>query len=167
VSSIRQANGLSSDSLWVGQALTIPGGQSGSGGTWTGSNGSSSSLSQSDIDLLAHLVSAEAGGESYTGQVAVAATVLNRLRDARYPKTIAGIIYEYSWGAYQYTPVQDGRINLMPVASAYTAAQEAAGGSDPSGGANGFYNPVVAEPGNWVMSQPVTAVIGNHIFFRS
>lgn len=159
VDALKKANGLSSSYLWVGQTLKIP--------TTSKSSITSNNvynLSQSDIDLLARLVRAEAEGEPYTGQVAVAATVLNRLKDPRYPNTVSGIIYQVDNGRYQYSPVLDGRINLAPTPSAYKAVQAALTGWDPSNGANGFYNPSMTNS-QWVRSHPVTARIGNHVFF--
>ncbi|MDI3280191.1 MAG: LysM peptidoglycan-binding domain-containing protein [Bacillota bacterium] len=159
---LKRANNLWTDYLEVGQRLVIPGGSTVGGS----SRGTSSSFSRADLDLLARLVQAEAGGEPYEGMVAVAATVLNRLRDPRYPDTIPGVIYQVVDGKYyQYSPVLDGRINQPATPIAYKAVQDALAGWDPSRGANGFYNP--AKTSNaWVASQPVTARIGNHVFFR-
>ncbi len=159
VDALRQANSLWSDSLYLGQSLKIPSGSSGSGG-----NSSSGSISQSDLNLLARLVTAESDGEPFSGQVAVAATILNRLSDPRYPKTIPGIIYQVDNGSYQYSPVLDGRINTQASASAIRAVESAIGGWDPSNGANGFYNPAKTTNA-WVRSQTVTAAIGDHVFF--
>lgn len=159
VDALKKANGLSSSYLWVGQTLKIP---TASSGAVTAN--SRFNLSQSDIDLLARLVRAEAEGEPYSGQVAVAATILNRLKDPRYPNTIPGIIYQVDNGSYQYSPVLDGRINLPATSSAYKAVQAALTGWDPSNGANGFYNPTRTSS-QWVRSHPVTARIGNHVFF--
>jgi N-acetylmuramoyl-L-alanine amidase len=160
VDALKKANGMSGSYLWVGQTLKIP--------TTSRSNTTSNSiynLSQSDIDLLARLVRAESEGEPYTGQVAVAATILNRLKDSRYPNTVPGIVYQVDNGRYQYSPVLDGRINLAPTSSAYKAVQAALTGWDPSNGANGFYNPGRTNS-QWVRSHPVTARIGNHVFFN-
>ncbi len=159
IDDLRRANNLSySATIYPGQTLNIPK-STGSGSSYNGVW-----LSQNDIDLLARLVTAESGGESYEGQVAVAATILNRLRDSRYPNTIAGIIYQIDNGRYQYSPVLDGRINQAASSSAYKAVQAACSGWDPSNGANGFYNPAKTT-NQWVRSHPQTAVIGNHVFF--
>lgn len=122
-------------------------------------------LTAAELELFARLVHAEAAGEPYQGQVAVAATVLNRLRSKRFPNTLSGVIYQVESGRYQYSPVLDGRINLPAGESAKKAVKEALAGADPSGGATGFYNP--AKTGNaWVRRQPVTTVIGSHVFFQ-
>ncbi|MGQ9778678.1 MAG: LysM peptidoglycan-binding domain-containing protein [Bacillota bacterium] len=162
VPALREANGLYTDTIYPGQRLVIPPPESS-----TGKNSSSSIfyLSPEEEDLLARLVSAEAAGEPYAGQVAVAASVLNRLRDPKYPKTLTEIIYQYTDGAYQYSPVMDGRINEPATETAKAAVRDALNGWDPSCGATGFYNPAkTANP--WVQAQPVTAVIGNHVFFK-
>lgn len=161
VKALLEANNLSSASaILPGQRLIIPKASSESEGSHSKFN-----LNQSDIDLLARLVSAESAGEPFLGQVAVAATILNRLEDPRYPNTIPGIIYQVDNGSYQYSPVLDGRINLPASSSAYQAIEQALQGIDPSNGANGFYNPAKTT-NQWVRSQPVTAIIGEHVFFR-
>jgi N-acetylmuramoyl-L-alanine amidase len=147
----------SSGTIQPGQVLRLP-------VTATGSS-AKPNLSQSDINLLARLITAEAGGESLEGQVAVAATILNRLNDERYPETIPGVIYQINFGRYQYSPVLDGRINQPPSASSYQAIKMALAGWDPSNGANGFYNPTKTKS-KWVRSHPMTAVIGGHVFFN-
>ena len=126
---------------------------------------SAGNFSQEDIDLFARLVHSEAAGEPYTGQVAVAASVLNRLESSRYPNTLRGVILQVVNGHYQYSPVLDGRINLPANQTAYNAVYDALQGWDPSGGALGFYNPYKTN-NQWVRQQPVTTAIGNHVFFR-
>lgn len=118
-----------------------------------------------EMDLFARIVHAESEGESYEGQVAVAAAILNRVRSDRFPDTMHGVVYQVEGGYYQYSPVLDGRINQPAGESAKRAVEEALNGSDPTGGATGFYNP--AKTSNmWVRSQPVTTTIGGHVFFR-
>lgn len=156
---LRQANNLGSNPvIYPGQILKIPAATSSGGGS------GKFYLSSSDIELLARLVSAESDGEPFEGQVAVAATILNRLNDPRYPNTIPGIVYQIDNGCYQYSPVLDGRINNPASSNAYKAVNAALSGWDPSGGANGFYNPSKTQS-QWVKSKPVTTVIGNHVFY--
>lgn len=114
-----------------------------------------------DTNLLAHLIYSEARGEPYTGQVAVGAVILNRTRDSRFPKTIAGVIYQP--GAFD--AVDDGQINLDPDQSAYNAARDAMNGWDPSGGAVYYWNPSTATS-SWIWSRPIITQIGNHVFAR-
>ena len=118
--------------------------------------------SPKDLDLLARLVQAEAGGEPFDGQVAVAATVLNRVNSARYPNTIPGVIYQWL-GGYQYCPVRNGTIHKPAEKEARKAVQAALGGKDPTGGAVSFYNPALATNA-WIHVRPVYVRIGNHVF---
>ncbi|MEG1609105.1 MAG: spore cortex-lytic enzyme, partial [Clostridia bacterium] len=90
--------------------------------------------------LLAKCVYAESRGEPYIGQVAVAAIVLNRVRDSRFPNSIAGVIYQ----PYAFTAVADGQINLTPNQSAFNAARDALKGWDPTNGCVYYYNPSTA-----------------------
>jgi hypothetical protein len=118
-----------------------------------------------ELDLFARLVHAEAAGEPFEGQVAVAASVLNRIRSPLYPDTLTAVIYQVVNGFYQYSPVLDGRINLPANESARRAVQEALSGRDPSLGALGFFNPRKTD-NQWVRSRPVTVTIGQHVFIR-
>ncbi len=122
--------------------------------------GSSSSYSN-DVNLLAMIINGEARGESYTGQVAVGAVVLNRVRHSSFPNTIAGVIYQP--GAF--TAVDDGQIHASIQSSCYTAARDALNGWDPSGGAIYYYNPATATS-SWIWSRPVITQIGKHVFCK-
>ena len=119
----------------------------------------SSSNTNSDLYLLAKCIHAEARGESYVGQVAVGAVILNRVRSSSFPNTISGVIYQ----PYAFTAVLDGQINLEPNARAYQAAQDALNGWDPTYGSLYYYNPRTATS-SWIFSRQVTVVIGNHTF---
>ena len=130
-------------------------------GIYTSSNSSSSSTSSSNVNLLARLVYGEARGEPYTGQVAVAAVVLNRVRSSSFPNTIAGVIYQK--GAFNV--VDDGQINLTPNSTATKAAQDALNGWDPTYGAIYYFNPNTAT-NKWIWSRPVTVTIGKHRFCK-
>ncbi len=121
-------------------------------------------LSTEDLDLFTRLVHAEAAGEPFEGQVAVAASVLNRVKSSRYPDTVREVILQVIDGYYQYSPVLDGRIKLPANNSAFRAVRLALLGLDPTGGATGFYNPKLTDD-KWVRGQSVNKQIGNHIFF--
>jgi len=124
------------------------------------SSGSSSSNS-SDLNLLARVIYGEARGEPYTGQVAVGAVVLNRVRSSSFPNTISGVVYQS--GAFD--AVRDGQINLTPNSTAKKAAQDALNGWDPSYGAVYYFNPATAT-NKWIWSRPMTVTIGNHRFCK-
>ena len=128
-------------------------------GMSTGTNSSNNGYSSNDVYLLAKLIHAEARGETYQGQVAVGAVVLNRVKSASFPNTISGVIYQ----SYAFTCVADGQINLEPNATAKRAAEDAMNGWDPSYGALYYYNPKVATSG-WIFTRKPTVTIGNHIF---
>lgn len=114
---------------------------------------------EGDIYLLARAVHGEARGEPYIGKVAVAAVILNRVKDPRFPNTIAGVIYQP--GAF--TAVSDGQINLTPDEESLRAARDAMNGWDPTYGAVYYYNPAKATS-SWIWSRPVHIVIGKHRF---
>ncbi len=120
--------------------------------------------SREHIDLLERLVHAEAKGENYTGKVAVAATVLNRVKNADYPDSIPGVIYEYNQG-YQYCPVGNGEINRAADKITKEAVKEALRGRDPAQGAISFYNPSKSF-NQWIRSRPYVTTIGNHVFVK-
>lgn len=120
---------------------------------------SSSSYNNNDLYLLAKLVHSEARGETYTGQVAVAAVVLNRVDDSRFPNTIAGVIYQ----PWAFTAINDGQFNLEPNNTAYQAARDAMNGWDPTYGAVYYYNPRTATS-SWIRSTKTVTVIGQHVF---
>ena len=121
----------------------------------TGSNSSY----QSNVNLLARVISGEARGESYTGQVAIAAVVLNRVKHSSFPSSIAGVIYQP--GAF--TAVSDGQINITPTQSCYNAARDALNGWDPTGGSIYYYNPQTATNA-WIRSRTIITRIGKHVF---
>ncbi|MBQ4100600.1 MAG: spore cortex-lytic enzyme [Oscillospiraceae bacterium] len=122
---------------------------------------SSSSATSNEVALLARIISAEARGEPYLGQVAVGAVVLNRVEHPSFPDTISGVIYQP--GAF--TALTDGQFNVAVAESAKKAAREALAGSDPSGGAIYYYNPKTAKS-SWIRSRPVIKQIGNHLFCK-
>ena len=114
---------------------------------------------ENNIYLLARIISAEARGESYTGQVAVGAVVLNRIEHPSFPDTLSGVIYQN--GAF--TAIVDGQYDQPISDSAYDAARDALNGWDPSGGAIYYYNPDKTSNA-WIRTRPVIKRIGNHLF---
>ncbi|MBR2704960.1 MAG: spore cortex-lytic enzyme [Clostridia bacterium] len=125
------------------------------------SSSSSSSTSSADLNLLTRIVYAEARGEVYAGQVAIAAVVLNRVKNSSFPNSIAGVIYQP--GAF--TAVSDGQINLTPDSTARKAAQDALNGWDPTYGSIYYFNPNTATS-SWIWSRPYVITIGKHRFCK-
>lgn len=155
VTAFQKANGLTADGIAGPKTLKALG-ISGSAPSNTAPMGSYTS---SDIALLARIISAESRGEPYSGQVAVGAVILNRIASPSFPNTLAGVIYQP--GAFSC--LNDGGVNAAVADSAYRAARDAINGSDPSGGAIYYYNPVKATS-KWIFSRPVITVIGSHRF---
>lgn len=152
-------NGLSVDGIAGPATLAALGLPTGSTNTSGGSNNSGGSVSNSDYELLARIISAEARGEPYTGQVAVGAVVLNRVEHPSFPDTIAGVVYQP--GAF--SAINDGQINEAVSDSARRAAKECLNGSDPSGGAIYYFNPDKTS-NKWMRTRPVIKRIGAHLF---
>ena len=119
--------------------------------------------SSSDVQLLARAINGEARGEPYEGQVAIGAVILNRVKDSRFPNTIAGVIYQS--GAF--TAVADGQINQATEdeATVMKAARDAMNGWDPTGGAVYYFNPATAT-NKWIWSRPLIKTIGKHRFCK-
>ena len=152
----QKRNGLTVDGR-VGKATAAA-----LGVTLTSSTSSSSStIDSADQKLLAKLVYAEARGESYKGQVAVAAVVLNRVSSSSFPNTISGVIYQT--GAFSC--VSNGSINNTPNDTAVRAALDAMNGWDPTNGCLYYYNPGKTSD-SWIRTRTVVTVIGNHYFAR-
>lgn len=147
----QQKNGLSVDGHVGNQTLAALG-ISPSGG---GGGGQSSG----DLYLLARLISAEARGEPYVGQVAVGAVVLNRVEHPSFPNSVSGVVYQP--GAFSC--LDDGQFDQPVSESAWRAAQEALNGYDPSYGAIYYFNPSTATS-RWIWSRPLIVQIGCHRF---
>ena len=115
----------------------------------------------SEEQLLARAINGEARGEPYEGQVAVGAVILNRVKDPRFPNTIAGVIYQP--GAF--TAVSDGQINIPidPNSSVVKAARDALNGWDPTNGCVYYWNPATATS-KWIWSRQIVKKIGKHYF---
>ena len=157
VRAFQQKNGLTVDGKAGDQTLAAMGLSAGGGNS--SNSGGSGGASSSQVDLLARLISAEARGEPYSGQVAVGAVVLNRVRHSSFPNSISGVIYQS--GAFSC--LDDGQFDEPIAESAYRAAQDALNGSDPSGGAIYYFNPATATS-KWIWSRPLIVTIGKHRF---
>lgn len=154
VKKFQKKNGLSVDGIAGTQTLKAM-------GITSNSSSSSSSNNSSNVNLLARVVYGEARGEPYTGQVAVAAVVLNRVKSSKFPNSISGVVYQS--GAFD--AVADGQINMTPDTTAKKAAQDALNGWDPSYGAIYYFNPSTAT-NKWIWSRPMTVTIGKHRFCK-
>ena len=167
VETFQRKNGLAVDGRVGAQTaaamgVTLSGGggaSSGGGSSSGGATSASATIISADHRLLSKLVYAEARGESYKGQVAVAAVVLNRVSSASFPNTISGVIYQS--GAFSC--VSNGSINNTPDATAIRAALDALNGWDPTGGCLYYYNPKATRD-KWIRTRTVKTVIGNHSF---
>lgn len=157
----QRKNGLTPDGV-VGSAtakalgLTLSGASSGGS-----SSGGSSQSGSGDAYLLAKCVYGEARGESYKGQAAVAAVILNRVKSSKFPNSVAGVVYQP--GAFDV--VSDGQINLSPNDTALKAAKDALNGYDPTGGCIYYYNPAKTT-NKWILSRPIIVRIGQHVFCK-
>lgn len=151
---LRSVNGLASNTLRIGQRLTIPTGTTAA--TATAGGGSQAGV---DTYMLARLIHAEAEAEPYIGKVAVGAVVLNRVENPRFPNTLAGVLYQ----PHAFETVTNGRVYNSPSSEAIRAARDAVNGWDPSGGAVYFFNPgkVIS---SWVWTRTIVNRIGKHVF---
>ncbi|MBQ4154232.1 MAG: spore cortex-lytic enzyme [Clostridia bacterium] len=153
VIAFQKNNGLTADGIAGPKTLEkigLPTNTSNSGG-----------YSTAEYNLLARLISAEARGEPYIGQVAVGAVVLNRVEHPSFPTSLSGVIYQN--GAFSC--LYDGQFDKPVADSAYKAARDALNGMDPSGGAIYYFNPATATNG-WIWSRPYITTIGKHRFCK-
>ncbi|MBQ9103567.1 MAG: spore cortex-lytic enzyme [Clostridia bacterium] len=149
----QRKNGLTPDGIVGAKTLKAL------GMSLNSSSSTNSKYSDADVYLLARLIYGEARGESYVGQVAVGAVVMNRIKSASFPNTMSGVIYQ----PYAFTAVDDGQINLTPNETAKKAARDAMNGWDPTYGAIYYYNPATATSA-WIFSRKTTVTIGRHVF---
>lgn len=150
------ADGKVGDETAAALGVTLSGGGSSKA---VSASASSAKIVSADHRLLSKLVYAEARGEPYKGQVAVAAVVLNRVSSSSFPNTISGVVYQS--GAF--TCVNNGSINNTPDSECIRAAREALNGWDPTGGCLYYYNPKTAVD-DWIRTRTIKTVIGNHSF---
>lgn len=132
----------------------------------TGASSRGTTLDRDSLYWLARIVYAEAGAEPYTGQVAVANVILNRVKSSQFSNTVYGVIFEYYKGIPQFSPVADGTIYNTPSKTAMQAAEDACAGSNPVGGALYFFNPAKAA-GSWIVNScTYITTIGGHAFYK-
>ena len=155
VKKFQQKNGLTVDGIAGTKTLAAM------GITSSSSSSGSSTNNSSNVNLLARAIYGEARGEPYTGQVAVGAVIMNRVKSSKFPNTIAGVIYQS--GAFD--AVSDGQINLNPDSTAKKAAQDALNGWDPTYGCIYYFNPNTATNA-WIWSRPHVITIGKHRFCK-
>ncbi|MBM7552230.1 cell wall hydrolase [Thalassobacillus pellis] len=141
---LKEANDKENNMIMTGETLTIP-----------------ATITASEKDLLARLVEAEAKGEPYSGKVAVAAVVLNRVDSDLFPDSIHGVIYD----GYQFSPVLNGTINQPASEESKHAVEEALAYHGLGHGSLFFYNPDKADS-SYLESREVTTIIGDHVFSR-
>lgn len=151
VAKFQSDNGLTSDGIAGVKTLEKLG--------LSGSFGNTSKYNDSEVSLLARIISAESRGEPYSGQVAVGAVILNRIEHPSFPDTLAGVIYQP--GAFSC--LNDGQVNAEVYESSKRAAADAINGMDPSSGAIYYYNPEKTT-NSFMLSRPVLTVIGKHRF---
>jgi len=147
VKQFQKNNGLKADGIAGAQTLTAMGIQTDS--------------QDSSVQMLARIISAEARGEPYTGQVAVGAVVLNRVKHPSFPNTLSGVIFQP--GAF--SAIDDGQWNAEVTTSSYSAARAAINGWDPSYGSIYYYNPAKST-NKWIFSRPTVVTIGKHVFAK-
>lgn len=153
VTSLKTANSLIYNTIYPGQVLNLPGITPKNAGI---------SYTQSDVDLLARLINAEAQGEPYKAKVAVGAVVVNRVKSSSFPDTISEVIYQRINGYYQFTPVLNGWINNPATQDARNAAIDALNGVDPTNGALFYFDDSTTN--SWLWSKPIAIIIDKMVF---
>ncbi len=158
LASLRKANNKWDDLILPGQQFMIPGVKP------TGGANTVIPYTNSELDLLARLIEAEAGGEIYEAKVAVAAVVVNRVQSKEWPSTITSVINHVAGGYYQFTPVKIGTINNPASSDSIRAAWAALYGSDPSKDALFYFDN--SSTNQWLWSKPITAYIDHMVFVK-
>ena len=117
-----------------------------------------------DLYWLSRIISAESGGESMEGQIAVGNVVLNRVASREFPDTIPGVIFDRVDGV-QFEPVSNGTVYKTPTAQAVEAARRVLAGEKVIGNALYFYAPALSQ-GVWInANRTYYKTIGCHRFY--
>ena len=125
---------------------------------------SDSAYNYEDLYWLSRIISAEAKGENFTGQIGVGTVVLNRVKSNQFPNTIKGVVFDKKYGT-QFTPVSNGSIYNTPTESAVIAAKMCLDGYTLSNSVLYFVNPRIATS-SWIQQNRKYAFrVGNHDFY--
>lgn len=151
---LRKVNNQWTDQIYVGQVLNVP--------NYYSSGQAVISYTQSDVDLLARLICAEAQGEPYNAKVAVGAVIINRVQSGSFANTISGVIYQRINGYYQFTPVLNGWINKPADSDSIKAAYAALYGADPTNGALFYFDDSTTN--TWLWSKKIAITIDKMVF---
>ena len=118
-----------------------------------------------DLHWLSRIISAEAQGEPFIGQVAVGNVVLNRRAHSAYPDTVKAVVFDKQGGVYQFSPVKDGSIWYSPYYVSVTAAKVCLEGTTVSEDVLFFYAPSMVYS-TWIENNRIYAfTIAGHKFF--
>ncbi|MEE0775543.1 MAG: cell wall hydrolase [Bacillota bacterium] len=161
VESIMTANGLTADRIYSGQKIYLEGAASAPEDNDSAAD-PSITLTEDELWMMAKMIYGEARGESYEGQVAVGAVIMNRIESPLFPNTMYGVLFQKN----QFSAVDDGQYYLTPNATAVAAAKDAARGVDPTHGSLFYWNPVKAPNNAFLNSKEIVATIGGHVFAK-
>ena len=114
----------------------------------------------------------EARGETVKGQFAVAEVIMNRVKSARFPDSLCGVIRQGTGKRYQcqFTYTCDGHAEVISDSQAFERVSKVARAvmdgvaEDPTDGAT-HYHTTAVKP-RWANVYKQTARIGVHIFYR-
>lgn len=164
LTSLRTANNKWDNLIIPGQTLILPGVKSSQSSTETSAAKTVIPYTAKEVDLLARLITAETTGEPYEAMVGVGGVVVNRVQSNEWPNSITSVINQVINGYYQFTPVKNGSIHNTPSDAAVKAAWAALYGSDPSNGAQFYFDD--SSTNQWMWSKPQTARIGSMVFVK-
>ncbi len=120
--------------------------------------------SYEDLYWLSRIISAEARGEPFVGQLAVGTVVINRTQSDYYPDTIYKVIFD-KVGGIQFTPASTGSVYREPTESSVIAAKLCLEGFSLDPTILFFFNSSIAK-GSWITAnREYTMTVGQHDFY--